>query len=256
MEGLSIDRLGVDYGRQHVLCELSIRALPRGRVTMLLGPNGSGKSTLLNALAGLVSARGEVWLNGDRLHALSFARRAEKVVLLPQVLPRGIRLRVLEAVIVAQCASINTCAQQSKAQAITILEQLEISHLALHFLDQLSGGQRQLVGLAQSLVRQPSLLLLDEPLSALDLNYQFHVMNLIERETRVRNTVTLMVVHDINLALRHAGHVLLLNNGRLVAEGAPEAVINTRNLADVYGVRANIERCSQGRPQMIVQAVI
>ncbi len=70
----------------------------------------------------------------------------------------------------------------------------------MSYLDQLSGGQKQLVGLAQSLIRQPRLLLLDEPLSALDLNYQFHVMDLVRRETRRRNIVTLVVVHDINIA--------------------------------------------------------
>ncbi|MDP1335093.1 ATP-binding cassette domain-containing protein, partial [Klebsiella pneumoniae] len=78
-----------------------------------------------------------------------------------------------------------------------------IDHLAMSYLDQLSGGQKQLVGLAQSLILQPRLLLLDEPLSALDLNYQFHVMDRVRRETRRRNIVTLVVVHDINIALRH-----------------------------------------------------
>ncbi|MEJ1803511.1 ATP-binding cassette domain-containing protein, partial [Escherichia coli] len=83
-----------------------------------------------------------------------------------------------------------------------------IASLALHYLDQLSGGQRQLVGLAQSLIRHPDLLLLDEPLSALDLNYQFHVMDVVRRETRRRNMVTVVVVHDINIALRHSEYVL------------------------------------------------
>ncbi|WP_163199305.1 ATP-binding cassette domain-containing protein, partial [Citrobacter freundii] len=90
---------------------------------------------------------------------------------------------------------------------IDLLEQLGISHLAMRYLDELSGGQKQLVGLAQSLIRRPSLLLLDEPLSALDLNYQFHVMELIARETKKRNMITVVVVHDINIALRHGEHV-------------------------------------------------
>lgn len=85
----------------------------------------------------------------------------------------------------------------------------------MNYLDSLSGGQKQLVGLAQSLIRRPELLLLDEPLSALDLNYQFHVMDVVSRETRRRNMVTLVVLHDINIALRHAARVIMLKEGNL-----------------------------------------
>ena len=112
------------------------------------------------------------------------------------------------------------------------------------------------MGLAQSLIRQPSLLLLDEPLSALDLNYQFHVMDLVRRETRKRNIVTVVVVHDINIALRHGDHVLMLQDGDLIADGAPEQVITPQSSARVYGVRGRIERCSQGTPQVLIDGPV
>ncbi len=91
---------------------------------------------------------------------------------------------------------------------------------------------------------------------ALDLNYQFHVMDLIARETRARNIVTVVVVHDINIALRHSEHVLMLKEGKLVASGAPEAVITAESLAEVYNVRGRVERCSQGRAQVVLDGVI
>lgn len=130
------------------------------------------------------------------------------MVYLPQSLPQGVYLNVLESIIVAQRASGNRHSAESEAQVMQLLKQLGFSRLTLSYLDQLSGGQKKLVGLAQSLIRLPSLLLLDEPLSALDLNYQFHVMDLVARETRERNIVTVVVVHDINIALRHSEHVL------------------------------------------------
>jgi len=223
---------------------------------VLLGPNGCGKSTLLRALAGLNKGQGELWLNDEELMQQPFARRAQRVVYLPQTLPAGVHLHVLESIIVAQRASGGLHNAASEAEVMYLLEQLGISHLEMRYLDQLSGGQKQLVGLAQSLIRRPELLLLDEPLSALDLNYQFHVMDLVRRETAQRNIVTVVVVHDINIALRHAHYALMLKEGTLIADGVPEQVITPETLAQVYGVKGRIERCSQGMPQVMIDGLV
>ena len=140
-------------------------------------------------------------------------------------------------------------------QVFALLQSLGIDHLALHFLDQLSGGQRQLVGIAQALIREPAVLLLDEPLSALDLNYQFHVMDLLRRETRRRGMVTVIVLHDLNAALRHADRVLMLKAGQLLANGDPDQVIDAVTLQAVYGVNGRVERCSQGVPHVLVDGL-
>jgi iron complex transport system ATP-binding protein len=256
MNGLQAKHFTAGYPRKNIISDLSIPKLARGEITALLGPNGSGKSTLLRALAGLSHATGELLLDGQDLMQQPFAERAKNVVYLPQSLPAGVHLHVLESIVVAQRASGGRYSEKSEAEVMTLLDQLGISHLALSYLDQLSGGQKQLVGLAQSLIRQPSLLLLDEPLSALDLNYQFHVMDLVRKETRQRNIITVVVVHDINIALHHADHVLMLQNGQLIADGKPEEVITPVSLAQVYGVRGRIERCTQGRPQVLIDGLV
>lgn len=256
MSGLTLREINAGYPKRPVIRALNVSELPCGKITVLLGPNGCGKSTLLRSLAGLNKSCGEMILDGVDLMSLPFSERAEKVVFLPQSLPQGVHLHVLESIIVAQQASGGRKYAQSKEKALAILEQLGITHLALHYLDQLSGGQRQLVGLAQSLIRHPRLLLLDEPLSALDLNYQFHVMDLVRRETQSRNIVTMVVVHDINIALRHNEHVLMLKDGKVIASGEAEAVITTENLAEVYNVRGRVERCSQGQKQVVIDGVI
>ncbi|WP_312666673.1 ABC transporter ATP-binding protein [Pantoea sp. CTOTU49201] len=254
-QGLRLSHFSAGYPKRKVIEDLNVPELPQGKITVLLGPNGCGKSTLLRALAGLGKGQGELWLNGEELMSQPFARRAQRVVYLPQSLPAGVHLHVLESIIVAQRASGGLHSASSEAEIMHLLEQLGIAHLAMRYLDQLSGGQKQLVGLAQSLIRRPELLLLDEPLSALDLNYQFHVMDLVRRETRLRNIVTVVVVHDINIALRHADHALMLKDGNLLADGEPSRVITPETLAQVYGVRGRIEHCSRGMPQVMIDGL-
>ncbi|WP_277977213.1 ABC transporter ATP-binding protein [Pantoea endophytica] len=254
-QGLRLKYFSAGYPKRKVIEDLNVPELPQGKITVLLGPNGCGKSTLLRALAGLGKGQGELWLNGEELMSQPFARRAQRVVYLPQSLPAGVHLHVLESIIVAQRASGGLHSASSEAEIMHLLEQLGIAHLAMRYLDQLSGGQKQLVGLAQSLIRRPELLLLDEPLSALDLNYQFHVMDLVRRETRLRNIVTVVVVHDINIALRHADHALMLKDGNLLADGEPSQVITPETLAQVYGVRGRIEHCSRGMPQVMIDGL-
>lgn len=256
MAGLTLRGFSTGYPKRKVIENLDVAPLPRGEITVLLGPNGCGKSTLLRALAGLNKGCGEMWLDDEELMTQPFSRRAQRVVYLPQSLPAGVHLHVLESIIVAQRASGCLHSAASEAEILHLLEQLGIAHLAMRYLDQLSGGQKQLVGLAQSLIRRPELLLLDEPLSALDLNYQFHVMDLVRRETAQRNIVTVVVVHDINIALRHAQHALMLKEGRLIAEGQPDKVITPETLAQVYGVEGRIEHCSRGMPQVMIDGLV
>lgn len=253
---LALNALTAGYGRDDVLHGLSIPALAAGEVTALLGPNGSGKSTLLKAIAGLVRAHAGSALLGERdLIRLSFGERAGHVVYLPQSLPAAVHLRVFESVLVAAKAGGGE-ASGTDLQAIdSLLERLGISHLALHYLDALSGGQKQLVGLAQALIRQPHVLLLDEPLSALDLNYQFHVMSLLKQETREHGLISLIVLHDLNAALQHADRAVMIQDGRLYAAGAPADVITPASLAAVYGVQGRVETCSRGLRQVLIDGL-
>ena len=254
-DGLRIRDLHTGYRKKKIISGLNTPQLPRGQITALLGPNGSGKSTLLRALADLNPAQGELQLNGEDLMTLPAAKRAQKVVYLPQSLPQGVHLHALESVIVARQASGSPSGLNVEQEAYSILDKLGVAHLAMSFLDQLSGGQKQLIGLAQSLIREPDLLLLDEPLSALDLNYQFHVMDIVARETRLRNIVTVVVIHDINIALRHANFALMLKDGELIASALPGEVVTPANLATVYGVDGRVEYCSRGLPHVVVDGL-
>ncbi|WP_322011155.1 ABC transporter ATP-binding protein [Paraburkholderia sp. J12] len=265
MSGLVIQGLSVRYGRREVLRNLSAGPLPRGEITALLGPNGSGKSTLLRALAGLTApTSGGLALDGAPLALSAASARSHSVVYLPQTLPAGVRLQVLESVLVAGRAArdpalrrggLSSASSSDLAAAYAVLERLGIEALASRSLDELSGGQRQLVGIAQALVRDPQVLLLDEPLSALDLNHQFHVMQVLREVTRERRMVTVVVLHDINAAMRACDRAMLLHEGRIVRFGAPGEVVTAASLAEVFGVCARIERCSRGHLQVLIDAL-
>ncbi len=255
---LQIQDLSVAYGRRPIIRNLSAGPLMPGRVVSLLGPNGSGKSTLLKALAGLLKAsHGQVMLDGQDLTRLTFERRAQRVVYLPQSLPAAVHLRVFESVMVAARASdLDPQAQAVDPQRILeVLGRLGIEHLAMHYLDQLSGGQKQLVGLAQALIRKPRLLLLDEPLSALDLNYQCHVMDLLTQETQEHGLTTLIVLHDLNIALQRSDEALLIRAGELAGHGRPDEVITAESLAQVYEVSARVETCSRGLAHILIDGL-
>ncbi|MEN5240563.1 ABC transporter ATP-binding protein [Pseudomonas sp. TWI923] len=250
---LLIDQLSVAYGARQVLHQVTLPELPAGSLVALVGPNGAGKSTLLRALAGLEPMQGSLTLDGDQVTRLGVAERSRRLAYMPQQLPPGIALGVLESIIVGLRVS---GADNPLGTAFEALRRLGIEHLAEQPLASLSGGQRQLVALAQLLARNPRVLLLDEPTSALDLHYQLRVMDAVRERVVAHRLLAVAVLHDINLAASHADWLVVLSAGRVVACGAPEQVLVPGLLAEVYGVEARVERCSRGRLQVLVDRAV
>lgn len=250
---LLIDQLSVAYGTRQVLHGVSLPALPAGSLVALVGPNGAGKSTLLRALAGLERMQGSLSLDGEDVTRLGFAERSRRLAYMPQQLPPGIALGVLESIL----AGLRVAGVEKPLEvAFEALRRLGIEHLAEYPLGSLSGGQRQLVALAQLLARNPRVLLLDEPTSALDLHYQLRVMDAVRERALAHRLLAVAVLHDINLAASHADWLVVLSEGRVVASGAPEQVLEPELLAKVYGVAARVERCSRGRLQVLVDSAL
>lgn len=254
---LTVEALTVRYGDRTILRDLSLQPLHAGHVTSLVGPNGAGKSTLLRAVAGLLPATGQVRLGDVVLSGLSVAERARHVAYMPQTLPHDVALTVLETVIAALEASPSAVgAQRAEQRALAALERVGAQDLALKRLDRLSGGQRQIAGLAQAIVREPRVLLLDEPTSALDLRHQLEVFRLAQAYARDNAAVVVIVLHDLQAAARVSDHMVVLTQGRVRVEGAPNVAITPTTLADVWQVRARVEPCQQGQIQVMVDDVL
>lgn len=254
--GLVIERLRAGYPGRPVIDGLDLPSISPGEVVSLIGPNAAGKSTLLRALAGLQTVEGSVRLGDIDLRAMGIARRSALVTYMPQTLPQGVALTVLETLMSALDVSDLAINEGERiARAVSVLDRVGIDNLAMTRLDELSGGQRQLAALAQALVRTPRVLLLDEPTSALDLHYQLRVLDLVRDVARQENMIVVVVLHDLQAAARVSDRIAVLSHGKIAAFGKPEEAITPDVLAQVYRVTARIERCSQGRLQVIVDDV-
>lgn len=255
-----VTNLTAGYVGRPVIEGLSLPDVAPGQIVSLIGPNAAGKSTLLRALAGLAPAEGSVRYGERELLPLSLGERAAYLTYMPQTLPQGIGLSVLETVISAQLASAGGEARLSHetatARAIEALCLLGIDGLAMDRLDRLSGGQRQLAALAQALVRNPKVLLLDEPTSALDLHHQLRVLKLVRRLATERGLAVIVVLHDLHAAMRASDCVVVLSHGAVAAFGSPAEAITPEILARVYRVVARVERCANGTMQVIVDDTI
>lgn len=250
MDGLHIDALSAGYRGRIVIDAISLPQLAPGSLVALLGANAAGKSTLLKAVAGLLPAQGRICVDGQDLARQSPVRRLRQLGYLPQALPQSSALIVYE-ILLAAARAAGQGGQAAEAAIGEALDRLGLRELALRRLDELSGGQRQLVGLAQVMVRKPRLLLLDEPTSALDLRWQLRVLQAVRALCREQGAICLLAIHDLNLALRHADQIVVLGGGRLLAAGAPAAVMNSELLRAAYGIEARVERCSQGYPMVL-----
>lgn len=256
---LVIAQVSAGYRSRRVLHDLTLPPITAGHVTALVGPNGAGKSTLLRVVAGLLPARGSVRLGDRELIGASIDAHAAHVSFMPQLQTQRIGLTVFESVIAALEATPlrerPPGAAARRHRAASVLERVGIADLALEPIGHLSGGQRQLASLAQAIVREPEVLLLDEPTSALDLGHQSSVMHLV-RALAAEGRIVIGVVHDLALAARWAGQVMVLHNGRLDGSGTPAEAITPAVLARVYGVEARVEACSRGSLQVMVDGPV
>ncbi|AGK50747.1 ABC transporter family protein [Burkholderia thailandensis MSMB121] len=252
MELLRIENVGATLDGRRVLDRVDIGPLPPGSLTALLGANAAGKSTLLRRIAGDLDGPGLIQVDSRPVKFWP-SQHSNRPAFVPQDIFAGAALRVLEAMLLAckQQGGWRIAADELDAVAV-LLRQLRIEGIAQCELQTLSGGQRQLVSIAQALIRNPRILLLDEPTSALDLQRQFELLALLQWLTRERGLCVLMASHDLNHTLRFADYVAVLHEGRVLAFGVPGEVITPSLLAQVYGVRARVEHCSQGHLHVIV----
>ncbi|HLO83470.1 MAG TPA: ABC transporter ATP-binding protein [Nostocaceae cyanobacterium] len=220
-------------------------SLHEGEWLSLVGANGSGKSTLLKLISRILSPQqGVVLLDGKAIHSQPPNLVAQKLALLPQQqsIPTGLTVRQLVSLGRTPYQSWWQweLTQEDKQKVEAAIEKTQMEKMSDRQIEQLSGGERQRAFLALALAQEPKVLLLDEPTTYLDINYQLQLLELLQNLNRQQNLTIVTVLHELNLAARYSSRIALLKQGQIWDVNTPEKALTPENIAEVFGVESII----------------
>ena len=251
---IKIEGLYFNYGISTVLRNINMEALP-GEITAIIGPNAAGKTTLLKCIAGILrSSRrdGKIFFNEKEINDFRKGDINRFVSYFPQENSVHAVLQVFEVVLLGRLHSMSWRVRNEELSLVSkVIEDFGIEDLASRYINELSGGQRQMVFVAQSLVREPKILLLDEPTNNLDLQHQLEVLDLVRHVTIEQNITTIVALHDLNLAARYADKFIVMREGNVYSAGKPIDVITQEMVRTIYNVNAYVYIDNDGVPQVI-----
>jgi iron complex transport system ATP-binding protein len=245
MVSLQLKAVEARYGRKVIYSAASTPEIAGGHLTALVGANAAGKSTLFRRIAGQIAGKGEVGLTGAAPHDLRF---------MPQDTGMTAALSVYESVILSLKQGRGGWRMEAHELAAVdgIVADLKLEALSDRPLAELSGGQRQLVSIAQTLVARPRIVLMDEPTAALDLYRQYEVLEYLRAYASTTGAVVILALHDLNQVMRVCTTTIAVAEGGIAAVGPTLEILRPELIRQLYGVEARVETCSRGCPMMIV----
>ena len=241
--GVVASSVTVGYGQRTIIRDLSA-TFPAGKITTIVGPNGCGKSTLLRAMSGLLNLdTGTVSVDGQNISDMKRKDVARILGMLPQspVAPEG--LLVSDLVARGRHPHQAWFRQWSSTDEDAVFEALKqtgSADLASRTLDELSGGQRQRVWISMVLAQNTDILFLDEPTTYLDLATSVDILELVDSLRQELGRTVVMVLHDLNLAVRYSDYLVVMKDGQVIASGAPAEIITAELLQDAFDLRARV----------------
>ena len=246
MSAIGLDGVTVTLGGRAVVRDVTAE-VEVGEWVALIGPNGAGKTSLLRAVAGLLPCDGIVRLDGVPLVELGRRERAQRLALVPQEPRTPPWLTVAEYVLMGRTPYLRPLAREGDREATArALSRLELEELAERPLGTLSGGERQRVVVARALAQEAPIVLLDEPTASLDIGHQQQALDLLDALRAADGLTLVAAMHDLTLAAQYADRVLLLDAGRVVADGSPAEVLTEAALAEHYGARVRVVNLDEG----------
>jgi iron complex transport system ATP-binding protein len=228
----------------YVLKDVSIE-VEHGSIVGLLGPNGSGKTTLLRVVAGILPPlAGRVLINGQPIERLTRRELARRIAVVPQETQSTFDFSVMDMVLMGRYPHLGPFELEGAADQTIAREALTATGTAgleARAFATLSGGEKQRVIVASALAQASEMLLLDEPTAALDLRYQIEIAALLRRLNAERGTTMIVSTHDLNLAASLCDHIVLLESGRVLADGATKETLTAENIRRLYDVDADVQ---------------
>jgi len=240
---LRVHSISVSYGETEILHDVSLK-VDAGEVVSLIGPNGAGKTTMMRAISNVIPlSSGTVSVENEDLSSLSIAKRARLLAVVPQARKLPPEYTVRQAVMMGRTPYLGWLGNLSQIdieKAEWALDRTRITKLSERRVDELSGGEQQLVLVARALAQDAPVILLDEPTAHLDLRHQATILDLVHILAGERGLAVLMSLHDLNLVSLFSDRIALLDQGKILADGLPNDVLNRQQLSEVYQVPLEI----------------
>lgn len=252
---IEVKELEVGYVQQRVIKGMSL-TLNEGEFCALLGPNGTGKSTLLKALIGeLPVSGGKILLDSKPLPEWKQVEIAKRIALIAQEQVLQFDFTVEEYVLMGRYPYTDywqTYTKEDQKIVSEMLNELNLAHFEKRIINQLSGGEKQRVSIARALIQDTPFLLMDESLSFLDINHQIEIMELLYRICKEKRKTILIVSHNINLSAEFCERMLLMKDGKIIADASVEEVLTPTRLKDSFGIELIVTRNPKsGKPNVL-----
>ncbi|MBN2165403.1 MAG: ABC transporter ATP-binding protein [Marinilabiliaceae bacterium] len=236
---IEIRNIDFAYNGENVLSNLST-IVNKGDFIALVGPNGSGKSTFIKCLNKiLIPQKGVITLNNINIANIPLKDLAKEITYVPQNEQKSLGLNVFDYIITGRKPYINWRPSGNDIINVAqIIKKLHLDDIAMKDVNNLSGGQKQLVSIARALVQEPEILLLDEPTASLDIKHQIEIMELL-KTISAKGVSVVIAMHDINIAIKYANKFIMLKNKSVFAEGGKD-IINKENIEGLYEIKVNL----------------
>jgi iron complex transport system ATP-binding protein len=240
---LQVKNLSFAYDRLDVL-HLVEGDFYQGTFYGIAGPNGSGKSTWLKLMAGLNNCpHNRIHIFGQDIHKMPRMTLAKKISFVPQMFNMKYAFTVEEVIMMGRYPYTNRMTNITKKDhdkvESTLLE-TNLMPLRNRYVNELSGGELQRVVIARAIAQDTDIILLDEPISHLDIHYQFEIIALLKEICRKQNKIVISVLHDLNITMNHCDHIFLMKEGRIIKQGEPLKILTEENIDEVYNLKVNM----------------